>query len=225
MVRRWQARQAPDPARAPRPLGSDAGGDGGGVAGVARGEQSRSRGAGHPTRAMVGTGGGRHRSGEPRLVAVDVDDHAGWRAAAEDAAGILAEWSLRVEGARPGPLAAASDALARSAQRPWGCTGAPWKGPRLAGQHLQLAARATSTRSWQGWKAVMLQLDRTTQAIHRAHTARGEAVATQRVAAAAGQGLSEVRERMRALDVEAGTTRAVPSKAATKNRPEHDRGR
>lgn len=163
------------------------------------------------------------------LASVDVEDHAAWRAAAGDAAGIFAEWSLRVEGARPGPLAAASDALARSAQRPWGSAGDPWKGPRLGGRHLQLAARATSTRSWQGWKAVMVQLDRTTQAIHRAHTARGESMAAQRVAAAAGQGLSEIRERMRALDVAAGTTRAVPSntpsKTVTKNGPEHDRGR
>lgn len=163
------------------------------------------------------------------LASVDVADRAVWRAAAGDAAGIFAEWSLRVEGARPGPLAAASDALARSAQRPWGSAGATWKGPRFTGQHLQLAARASSTRSWQGWKAVMVQLDRTTQAIHRAHTARGEAVAAQRVAAAAGQVLSEIREGMRALDGAADPTRPMPSKTATtnvsRNGPEHDRGR
>ena len=44
------------------------------------------------------------------LAAVDVNDVAVWQATAADASGVFAEWSLRVEGANPGPLSAASDA-------------------------------------------------------------------------------------------------------------------
>jgi hypothetical protein len=163
------------------------------------------------------------------LAAVDVGNLDAWRIAAADASGVFAEWSLRVEGAKPGALSAASDALARSAQWQRGSTPNMWGGPRLGGQHLQLAARSSSPRSWQGWQAVMKQLDCTTQAIHRAHVARGEAVAAQRVAAAAGQGLAEVRGRMRALDSgrAAASTRtpARPRTQTTNSSREHDLGR
>ena len=141
------------------------------------------------------------------LAAVNVDDVAAWQAAAADASGVFAEWSLRVEGAKPGPLSTASDALARSAQWQRGSAPSSRSGPALAGRHLQLAARGTSQRSLQGWRAVMRQLDHTTQAIHRAHVARGEAIAAQRVAASAGEGLEKIRAQMRKLEVAAASTK------------------
>lgn len=163
------------------------------------------------------------------LAAVDVGDVGAWKAAAADASGVFAEWSLRVEGATPGALSAASDALARSAQPQRGSAPEPWGGPRLGGRHLQLAARASSPRSWQGWRAVMTQLDRTTQAIHRAHVARGEAVAAQRVSAAAGAGLSEIRDRMRSLEGAHGLRPPAVGPAQTRPQPsrsrDHDLGR
>jgi hypothetical protein len=147
------------------------------------------------------------------LAAVDVNDVAVWQATAADAAGVFAEWSLRVEGANPGPLSAASDALARSAQWQRGSAPSSRSGPALAGRHLQMAARGTSQRSLQGWRGVMRQLDRTTQAIHGAHVARGEAIAAQRVAQAAGEGLGNIRAQMRQLEV------AALSAPATRSRP------
>lgn len=134
------------------------------------------------------------------LAAVDPHDRAAWRGAAADAAGVFAAWSLAVETDTPGPLAKASDALARSSQ--WARGEKPeWHGPRLVGTQLQLVARGSSSRSRQGWVAVMRQLDRTTQAIHRAHEARGEAVAAQRMAKAVGEDLTQIREQLRALPV------------------------
>lgn len=131
------------------------------------------------------------------LAAVDPDDRAAWRGAAADAAGVFAAWSLAVETDAPGPLAKASDALARSSQ--WARGEEPrWQGPRLVGTQLQLAARGSSSRSRQGWLAVMRQLDRTTQAIHRAHEARGEAVAAQRMAKAVGDDLAQIRQQLQA---------------------------
>lgn len=131
------------------------------------------------------------------LASVDPHDRAAWRGASADAAGVFAAWSLAVETDAPGPLAKASDALARSSQ--WARGEEPeWHGPRLVGTQLQLAARGSSTRSTQGWLAVMRQLDRTTQAIHRAHEARGEAVAAQKMAKAVGDDLTQIRQQLRA---------------------------
>jgi len=51
-----------------------------------------------------------------RLMAIPVSDIATWRGAAKETAGVFAAWSRRFEGDSPGPMAAASNALARSAQ-------------------------------------------------------------------------------------------------------------
>ena len=71
-----------------------------------------------------------------KLKSVPVTDLAAWRGAAREAAGVFAAWSRRFEGDTPGPMAAAADALARSAQYRRGepvpsrevGAGIPWSG-------------------------------------------------------------------------------------------------
>lgn len=134
-----------------------------------------------------------------RLAATDPQDRQAWAAAAADTAGVFAEWSIRVE-RHPGPLARASDALARSAQSARDMRRAPIRQVHVGGQQMQLAARSSSRSAWQGWRAVMTQLDRTTRAIHDAHLARDEKVAAARLSVAVGAGLAEVRERLRSVE-------------------------
>lgn len=138
------------------------------------------------------------------LSKIGVTDRAGWQAAAREASHVFARWSLDLEGRKPGPLAAASDALARSAQPDRDQRGpTPHRG--LAARHIGLMARATSTSSATGWLAVMTQLDRVTQAVEDAHAARGELLAAQRIA----QGTGEDLVATRAVLVTAGTAAAV----------------
>lgn len=120
------------------------------------------------------------------LSKIAVTDRGGWQAAAREASHVFARWSLDVEGRRPGPLAAASDALARPAQPDRDQRGpTPHRG--LAARHIGLLARATSTSPATGWLAVMTQLDRVTQAVEDAHAARSELVAAQRIGRGTGE--------------------------------------
>jgi hypothetical protein len=127
-----------------------------------------------------------------RLSKIDPADSAGWKAAAREASYVFARWSVQVEGAHPGPLAAASDSLARSAQpdRDQRTVNAY---PGLAVRQIGAMVRATSTSPTAGWLAVMGQLDRVTQAIEDAHRARGELVAVQRIEQRTGLDLGATR--------------------------------
>jgi hypothetical protein len=133
-----------------------------------------------------------------QLAEVDLGDRGAWTRAAQEAAGVFATWSVATEGARPGPLARASDALARSAQ-PWrGSAEAPVLKPGMAGRHLRLLTRAGSDRPGTGWTAVMRQVDATVTAIHQAHEARGELVRAGYIAAQAREGLDGIRTELAA---------------------------
>lgn len=129
------------------------------------------------------------------LAKVDPSDRAMWQAAARETSGLLALWSTSVEGDRPGPLARASDALARSAQ-PTRDDEGPAEGLRLAGRHARLLARAAGTGPMGGWVAVLRQLDATMHAIRAAHEARGEAVRAAELARRLGEDLHEVRREL-----------------------------
>lgn len=127
-----------------------------------------------------------------QLAAVDLEDGAVWAGAAREAAGVLAVWSMRLEIRHPGPLAAAADVLARSAQtRP----GAPR--PRRAGavRHLRGVAMMTSRGAphGQGEHALLRQIARLLETISEMHRARGEAGQAAALAAAARTGLARVQ--------------------------------
>lgn len=143
-----------------------------------------------------------------QLSKIDVTDTAGWKAAAREASFVFARWSVEVEGATPGPLASASDSLARSAQPDRDQRGANGR-PGLEARHIGAMVRATSKNSVVGWLAVMGQLDRVTQAIEDAHRARSELVAVQRIEQGTGHDLKTTRE------VLVRAAEAVPAATAT----------
>jgi len=109
------------------------------------------------------------------LRAVPASDLAAWRGAAREAAGVFAAWSRRLEGNSPGPLAATSDALARSAQtRPGEPTPEREAVRDFRGIAAIVAQSQLSRDSPMAWAMLIDQLGRTLRAIGDAHGARGE---------------------------------------------------
>jgi hypothetical protein len=111
-----------------------------------------------------------------RLRAVPVSDLPAWRGAAREAAGVFAAWSRRLEGKCPGPLAATSDVLARSAQNRPGDL-APERGAArdFRGVAAIVAQSQLSRDSPMAWAMLIKQLGRTLRTIGDAQAARGEA--------------------------------------------------
>jgi hypothetical protein len=108
-----------------------------------------------------------------QLRAVPVDDRHTWAVVAQQTAGVFAAWSRRTE-ARPGPLAATADALARSAQIQYRLPRPKYTpAPALSGAAL-LVLTATGRRSPASDMVMLRQLANTMKAIHDAHVARGE---------------------------------------------------
>jgi len=129
------------------------------------------------------------------LADVPATDRARWEAAANHAAGVLGALSGRLEPA-PGPLAAAADALARSAQGRHG--EAPPAYTRtvsgaLRGVAAVMAQAQITDETAVAWGVVLAELLRLAQAIHQAHLARGEAAAAERLAGEARSKLKEAR--------------------------------
>lgn len=129
------------------------------------------------------------------LAAVPAVDRAGWEAAASHAAGVVGALSARLEPA-PGPLAAAADTLARSAQGrhsgPPPTATFPVTGA-LRSVAAVMAQTQITDESAVAWGVVVSELLRLAQAIHQAHLARGEAVAADRLAGEARSKLEEAR--------------------------------
>ncbi len=109
------------------------------------------------------------------LQGVAVGDDATWALAARETSGVLAAWSARLE-TTPGPLAAAADALAYSAQTPEPLR-RPAESPLRSLRGVALvAAQATVARgSGPSWVLLGAQLAALTGAIRAAQVARGEA--------------------------------------------------
>jgi len=107
---------------------------------------------------------------------VPIDDRATWAHVARETAGAFAAWSQSVEGATPGPLAATSDILARSAQ-----LRAHQVKPRAAGlpsargAALLLASAAAGGQGTIAQTVLLRQLANTVKALHDAHAAAGDA--------------------------------------------------
>jgi Relaxase/Mobilisation nuclease domain len=109
------------------------------------------------------------------LKAIPASDLAVWRGAAREAAGVFAAWSRRFEGDSPGPMAAAADALARSAQsRPGEPVPSREAVPEFRGVASIVAQSELNNGSPIVWAMLIDQLGRTLRAIGDAHGARGE---------------------------------------------------
>ena len=154
------------------------------------------------------------------LAAVAATDRAGWEAAANHAAGALGALSARLE-PTPGPLAAASDTLARSAQgrhsEPAPAGVRPVTGALRSVAAVAAQAQITDETAV-AWGVVLSELLRLAQAIHQAHLARGEAVAAEHLAGEARTKLEEARASYgsagRAADAVAEALRAETEAAA-----------
>jgi hypothetical protein len=110
-----------------------------------------------------------------QLRLLDPHDHAGWALAAKDAAGAFAAWSNQVEDV-PGPLAAAADSLARSAQlRTGDIAPRPAGAPSAKGAALVLSSIAHQGQGTVAQAALLRQLANTGKALHDAHAATGDA--------------------------------------------------
>ncbi len=111
------------------------------------------------------------------------------KVAAADAAGVLARASLNREHGEHGPLARASDALARAAQ-PGKFDGASPHRSRderqaiNAAYRARLIARGVSGDSSIGWAAVLRQVGRTASYVQRAQQAQGRLAGARSTAAA-----------------------------------------
>jgi hypothetical protein len=110
-----------------------------------------------------------------KLKEVPVSDLAAWRGASREAAGLFAAWSRRFERDTPGPMAAAADALARSAQsRPGDPVPSRDAVANFRGVAAIVAQSQLSNKSPLAWALLIDQLGRTLRTIGEAHVARGE---------------------------------------------------
>lgn len=107
------------------------------------------------------------------LASIPVDDHAQWARAAGRTSGVFAAWSSRVE-TTPGPLAAASRALAHAAQVP-AHQRAPRVDTRLSGGGAALILMQAQIQSSGASQVLLLrQLMRTLDAIADARRVAGD---------------------------------------------------
>ncbi|WP_211100090.1 hypothetical protein, partial [Puerhibacterium puerhi] len=116
-------------------------------------------------------------------------DDGAQRLAAIDAAGALARASIALEKDQPGPLAEASDALARAGQPSKWDARDPGRRAREqaaleAAYAARLVARATGRDSKRGWIGVLRQVERTARAVAHAQQLQARIQAAQRTYAA-----------------------------------------
>lgn len=131
-----------------------------------------------------------------RLRAVPVDDRDTWATVARQTAGALAAWSNATE-ATPGDLAAAADALSRSAQT-YGRTVRPAKAGTLAisGAAMLLASAARGGQGAVAQATMIRQLLRLTQAVYEASVAAEQVRHAQLLAQDTRARLMRVRESL-----------------------------
>lgn len=140
-----------------------------------------------------------------RLNAVDVNDRDTWATVARQAAGALAAWSNATEDT-PGDLAAASEALSRSAQT-FRRTVTPHKAgtTALSGTAMLLASAMHSGKGAVAQAAMIRQLLRVTQAVHSAAVAGQQVRQAKLLAEDTRARLVRVRDAMpRAVQTDRG---------------------
>jgi hypothetical protein len=130
--------------------------------------------------------------------------------AAREGAGVLAAWSIALEGEQPGSLARAARQLARSAELPAHTPIPPEAPSRASGLALFILA-AGKPNSGVGWMIVAREMALLANELGRVHRARGELDRAQQIESELGAELAQVvaaleHERSRAdedLDAEA----------------------
>ena len=125
--------------------------------------------------------------------------------AAREGAGVLAAWSLALEGEQPGALARAARQLARSAELPAHTLVSPKQLSRASGLALFMLATGLPD-STVGWLIVSRELALLAAELGRVHRARGELDRAQQIESELGAELSEIEtalegERPRAAEV------------------------
>ena len=147
-----------------------------------------------------------------RLRAVPVEDRDTWATVARQTAGAFAAWSNATEDA-PGDLAAAADALSRSAQT-YGRTVRPSKAGTVAisGAAMLLASAARGGQGTVAQAAMIRQLLRLTQAVYEAAAAGAQARHAQLLAQDTRARLVRVRD---ALPKPVDVAGAAPTTTAT----------
>lgn len=133
-----------------------------------------------------------------QLRSVPIDDRETWAQVARHTAGAFAAWSCRVEDT-PGPLAATSDALARTAE----LRRRPLRAERASHAAASGAALLliSASRAGQGTAAQLVllrQLANLAKAIHDMHRAAGDARQAAAIAATVRGQLSTVGTRLEA---------------------------
>lgn len=146
------------------------------------------------------------------LATVASDDFATWAGVAREAAGVLAAWSSRLEVRTPGPLAAAADALARSAQTPIGRPRAHRVGrvKDLRGVAMVAAAASRDADSLAGQRMLLRQIIRLMNALSRVHQARGQAHQAAMLAEAACAGLARMQHHTMTASTSARAVAMAP---------------
>jgi hypothetical protein len=157
-----------------------------------------------------------------RLRAVPVSDLPAWRGAAREAAGVFAAWSRRLEGKSPGPLAATSDVLARSAQNRPG-EPAPERGAvrDFRGVAAIVAQSQLSRVSPMVWAMLINQLGRTLRTIGDAHAARGETEMAKLLVDGLSAEIASLHDRFETNSIQ----ELVPAERAHEVRPLAEAGR
>ena len=110
--------------------------------------------------------------------------------AAREGAGVLAAWSLALEGERPGPLARAARQLARSGELPAHTPLPPKALSRASGLALFMLAGKPDTPV--GWMIVAREIALLATELGRVHRARGELDRAQQIETELGAELAEI---------------------------------
>ena len=131
-----------------------------------------------------------------RMRSVPVDDRDTWATVARQTAGAFAAWSNATE-ETPGDLAAASEALSRSAQT-YGRTVRPEKAGTVAisGAAMLLASAMRGGQGTVAQAAMIRQLLRLTQAVYEASVAAGQARQARLLAEDVRARLTRVRDAL-----------------------------
>jgi hypothetical protein len=122
-------------------------------------------------------------------------DPAACAHAAREGAGVLAAWSIDLEGEHPGALARASRQLARSAELPVAAPASPRTVSRASGLALFMLA-AGRPNSAAGWLLVCRELGLLAGEIGRVHRSRGELERAHEIESALQRDLEQIRARI-----------------------------
>lgn len=129
------------------------------------------------------------------LRGVPLDDRDTWARVARETAGAFAAWSQRVED-DPGPLAATSDALARSAQTRRAPSRPRAGATSVAGAAMLLMSAARGGQGTAAQAIMLRQLANLAKALHDMHRAVGEVRRAGEIAAAVRGQLAHVAARL-----------------------------